>query len=346
MKTKNILHVSESFGGGVTTAIIEYAKNSKQFKHYLLATVRNEAKIELGDDNPFEEIYILPLNPVLAIRCIRKKYIALVPRYVHLHSSYAGLYGRLSFINREQIIYTPHCYGFERLDLNLLKRGFIYLAEQLLSMGGYCVAGVSPREVQLGKSMIGTRRALYLPNYAECDLKKDESIKYNKNTERQFTIGMVGRLSPQKDPVFFVNVYKSLSRQNKGIRFLWLGGGSIDQEDYLMSNGIEVTGWLPHIALLHEMQKLDGYLHTARWEGNPMSILEAASINLPIILRDIPSIRSLGELQLCENTEDAVDKILALYETSSDIEHYHNTFEIQKNFTRDSQIKALLDLYS
>jgi glycosyltransferase involved in cell wall biosynthesis len=345
MKIKSILHVTESLGGGVTTAIIEYVKNSQQCRHYLLANVRGEAKIELGEQNLFKEVIVLPKNPVRAAMTIRRAFQKLNPSYIHLHSSYAGLYGRLSFIDRTKIIYTPHCYGFERRDLNIIKRSSIYIAEQILSIGGYCIAGVSPREVSLGKSMIGTKKAHYLPNYAEPTVPKTKYIGSVVNRKKKYKVAMVGRLSPQKDPYFFLNVYKLVRQKNDNISFVWLGGGDEFYYKMLTDEGIHVTGWVDHKVLLENMMDADIYLHSAKWEGNPMSMLEAASLNLPIIARDIPSLRSLGLSKLCKKPIDAKIILSDLADPSKTSDLYFNTNILKNNFTKEKQVKALEELY-
>ena len=68
------------------------------------------------------------------------------PDLIHLHSSWAGLLGRLVPLGRRKIVYTPHCYAFERRDLSQVVRIGLWLVEKILSRRNAGVFAVSPRE--------------------------------------------------------------------------------------------------------------------------------------------------------------------------------------------------------
>ncbi|MES9851877.1 MAG: glycosyltransferase [Candidatus Thiodiazotropha sp. L084R] len=339
-----VLHVTESLGGGVTTAILEYAKNSPFCDHYLLATVREEAEVNFSVAHPFVQIITLPRNPISAIKVMRSSFKKINPKYVHLHSSFAGAYGRLAFLPRSSVIYTPHCFSFDRHDISIVKRLFLYIIEQLLSLGGECIAGVSPREVLQGKRMIGTFNSLYLPNYATIpNHLVRNNVVYDDTS--MLTVTMVGRLSPQKDPTFFLEVWQEVKKKTDRVKFIWLGGGDESCEKELIKEGINVSGWIDHESLIERLSNTDVYLHTAKWEGNPMSLLEASALNLPIVARDIPSLRSLGITQLYQSPREIAEQIIELLNIEKRKVSYLVTNELAKSFTQQKQESALHALY-
>lgn len=95
----------------------------------------------------------------------------------------------------------------------------------------------------------------------------------------------LGRLVPQKGPSLFLRTARSILAAKPEAKFLWIGGGP--SENWLrqqfaaekMSDRLAVTGWVneptPWLALATV------YLHPARYEGLPLSLLEAMQLGLP-----------------------------------------------------------------
>jgi glycosyltransferase involved in cell wall biosynthesis len=61
-----------------------------------------------------------------------------------------------------------------------------------------------------------------------------------------------------------------------------------------MRAGVEVTGWTAPEAAAQRVASAQLYLHSAAWEGGPLSTIEAATLGTPVLARDIPSMSSLG----------------------------------------------------
>ena len=60
-----------------------------------------------------------------------------------------------------------------------------------------------------------------------------------------------------------------------------------------LNERVRFLGFVPDT--LRWMQAADGYVLTSRWEGLPMSVLEAAACGLPIVATDVPGTRGLFE---------------------------------------------------
>lgn len=103
---------------------------------------------------------------------------------------------------------------------------------------------------------------------------------------------MVGRISPQKDPELFAEVARSFGGND--VQFSWIGDGDAEDRSALEDAGVEVSGWIPPHELRRRLEHAALYLHTAAWEGGPVSTIEAASLGVPVLSRAIPSMRSLG----------------------------------------------------
>ena len=336
-----VLHVSEAFGGGVVTAIMSFVKHSPWIEHHLLMRNRKGAEIPLAQDHPFGSVRSMPASPLSAIRSIRRAVAEIEPDFVHLHSSFAGAYGRLGGLPRQKIIYSPHCFAFENHAQPWIARGATYIAEQILSLGGARVAGVSRRECDLGVRMIGTREAVLLPNVAMLPPLGPRSAK-----SPGFLHGaMVGRLSPQKDPSFLIATAQELRARQSKTALTWIGGGKPEIEAALREAGIEVTGWMTHEEAVNRLREMSFYVHCAAWEGNPMSILEAAALGLPIVARDIPSLRSIGMTDLAATPQALAAQIVALDQPQCMEKAVAQAARLNSEFGLDAQREALRRLY-
>lgn len=338
-----VLHVSEAFGSGVVTAVIAFAANSPWAEHHLLVGVRPGAAIALPTNHPFKTITELPSGGISAIRKIRSAYKAIQPDVVHLHSSHAGAYGRLAGLPRHRLVYTPHCFSFENTKQPTILRAGFYLAEQILSLFGGNFAGVSPRECELARRMVGARRTALLPNFAV--VPEREEIAACADSPKPLRGAMIGRLVPQKDPEFFLATWQALRRETDQIQLTWIGGGDAHIEEEMRSAGVGVTGWISQEELFPLLQEMDFYVHTAAWEGNPMSVLEAAALGLPVVARDIPSLRSIGLEALAKTPSDLARKIAGLREADAMLAAKEESAALCERFSRERQVAALQSLY-
>jgi glycosyltransferase involved in cell wall biosynthesis len=337
-----VLHVSESFGGGVATAIISFAENSPWAAHHLLAGSRNDAKIDLTGDLPFESISILPKSYLKSIAAIRASYKHISPDIVHLHSSFAGAYGRVAGLTRRRIIYTPHGFSFERRG-HPLKRAGTFLVEQALALGGRGIAAVSPRECALARRLLTAGEVSLLPNYAA--IPEGFARSARRGAKRPLVGAMVGRFTAAKDPDFFLKTWEYLRARSDGVRLAWIGGGEPGLERKFRDAGIEVTGWLDRDQVLSRMRDLDFYIHSSAWEGNPLSILEAAALGLPIVARDIPALRSIGMSALAPTPEELAALAASLTEPGVMAGLLDQTAQLNRAYSRQAQVEALRRLY-
>lgn len=107
----------------------------------------------------------------------------------------------------------------------------------------------------------------------------------------------VGRICAQKGPEWFLQAHQHYNGER---HWVWVGGAAENdpkgqgwQRD-LLGAGVVVTGWLDQAEVFRWLQRAHVYVHCAEWEGNPMSLYEAAATGLPVLARDIPSVRAEG----------------------------------------------------
>lgn len=105
----------------------------------------------------------------------------------------------------------------------------------------------------------------------------------------------IGRITEQKQIFLLVNLFKKINlNSNANIHLIIIGSGNLfkklNQKSYSKYN-IHILGYVPIEILLIAQKAADAFISLSCYEGLPLTVLEAASLNLPLILSDIPAHR-------------------------------------------------------
>lgn len=285
-----ILHVTEAMGGGLENAIYDFIRSAPQYRHALLFARRGA--FETAETRPDNLVEVIDAGR--GFRAVNDAYGTAVdrlrPDVIHLHSAWAGLIGRVRGRGprRAAIVYSPHSYYFERRDLMLPIRALAWLLERILSARTDLTAAVSPAEAGIARELGSA--AAYIPNI----VRLPAGLSWTGGGTSAAEVVMIGRVTAQKDPKFFLQVMKRVASLAPEVRWTWIGSGDTRMEQRLRLAGVDVTGWMTRSECLSRMRRAGVYLHTARWEGSPITLLEAAELGVPIVARSIPALDSLG----------------------------------------------------
>jgi glycosyltransferase involved in cell wall biosynthesis len=301
-----VLHIVEALGSGIATALEDYIRSTPGHAHTVLGYRRPGAQTGDGLER-LAALLLLPEGRLAQIRAVRRWVRELRPDVIHAHSTYAGLYVRL-FVRASaaSVVFTPHAYPFERRDIPAALRGVYWLIEALLSLRGGCVAAVGRHEAMLAERLPGKQVVVHLPNVVRSVRSTPPASIQDRSAEGGLRLAMVGRISPQKGPDFFRRAVELSQASALPLRWIWIGGGEAADERALREAGAEVTGWVSRSEALGWLATADVYVHTAAWEGLPVSLLEAAALGLPIVARRIPALEHLGLPLLCDSPEALV----------------------------------------
>lgn len=202
---------------------------------------------------------------------------------IHLHSSKAGFVGRLVLVglrSRPEVYYSPH-------GLSFLNRRFVFLSlafhalEWLAARFDCQPVGCSRGEAKL-LSGLSKRPAMVLENAVDDDwfhLQRQE-------TELPLVVS-VGRVCYQKAPEVFAAMAARFEIAEMKVRFMWIGSGDPAAEAQLRAAGVEVTGWLDPASVRKLMAQASVYVQTSRWEGMPLSVLQALAAGVPCVVSDV-----------------------------------------------------------
>jgi glycosyltransferase involved in cell wall biosynthesis len=333
-----VLHVTEAMGGGVITSLLTMVDATPELEHHLLARPRGDS--DTGDDwsRSFTTSGALPANALGAVAAVRRAVGRIRPDAVHAHSSIAGAVVRAAGLRSTPVVYSPHCFPFERRETGPLQRAAYRLVERMLVPRTDVLAAVSPHELDLAVEL-GHREVTYVANRT---LGIPDRAPQHRPRLRIVT---VGRVCAQKDWRFFLHV-KRCAESQMGLRadWEWLGGGDPDGEEALRRAGVRVSGWIPRVEVLDRLAGAQVYLHTAAWEAAPVSVLEAAAIGLPLVVRAIPSLRSLG-IPGSASVMDVAEQLRRLEDPAAWRHAQRDVRALHARHSRETQAHQLLELY-
>lgn len=285
---------------------------------------------------------ISPVGDFKAMLKIYSEIKKLKPDVIHLHSSKAGVVGRMaSFLygKHKKLFYTPHGYAFLRTDVSgtsqKLFKGIEKYAQYFL--GGTTIAcGDTEYDIAstFGKAALVRNGITMMPDEKACTNLINEKI----------TVGIVGRITPQRAPELF----NSIALRFPELEFIWIGDGD---RTPLTAPNITVTGWIFEPEQVDEhICKLDIYLHTSLWEGLPYAILEAMAKRKPVVATNVIGNKDVVKQGQTGFLFDAIEELDAYFETLKNpetrkqmgdkgYERCRDEFNNQKSFSK------LLNLY-
>jgi glycosyltransferase involved in cell wall biosynthesis len=281
-----VLHVTEALGGGIQSALANYVDGTADVEHAVFSRARAGQQTQ---DAALAAIAHERFEGALPgfFRRLRVKVRDERPDVVHLHSSFAGA-ARAVLPRSVGVVYSPHCYAMERRDVPGPVRLGFGLAEFALGRRRHQVTvAVSPREAAISARLNRRNPAVVALNPSPFGREARHQRLWS---ERE--VVMVGRISAQKDPAMFARVAHAC--RDLGCRFVWIGDGAPAGRRTLAGEGVEVTGWADPGAVRDRLAGAALYLHSAAWEGGPVSTIEAAALGVPVLARRIPSMESLG----------------------------------------------------
>lgn len=346
---KKILYVVEALGGGVFTYIVDLANELvNDFDMYIAYATRPQTpdnfknyfdkRIHLIEVKNFCR-EINPSKEFKAIKEVKKIVKDIKPDIIHLHSSKAGVIGRVSFNgHKTPLFYTPHGYSFLMKDCGKLKRFLYWLIEAMLAKRKCTTISCSLGEHQ--ETLKLTKRATYVNNGINAqDLNK--RLKNIKEEEHPFTVFTLGRICYQKNPSFFNKIAEAMPN----VKFLWIGEGEL--RDELKSENIEITGWVQREEALKKSVNGDVFILTSLWEGLPISLLEAMYMKKPCVVSNVIGNNDVIHNQdngfVCDTVEDFV---LAINEAKNKLYVDKAHEDLMKKYETKAQVKEYKKIYT
>lgn len=226
---------------------------------------------------------------------------------VHCHSSKAGVLGRLAarLAGVRKIFFTVHGWGINEYQSRPVRFFYTWM-ERLAGALSTKVICVSESDLLKGQSLklVAEDKLSVIYNGLPEPVKRDGILRKELNIGgKDIIIGTVARLASQKAPLFLLEVAeRMINRPGNGlsegqIYFAIIGDGPLrsECEEFINGKGLKervfLLGAREEAAEL--VQDFDMFALFSRWEGLPLTIIEAMMAGCPVVAN---AVGGVGEL--------------------------------------------------
>lgn len=319
----NVLHVLTGDDGGISAVVRNYYTYiDKEMIHFDLACITenegNDITVmkEMGADIfhlPMKSLgikeYMRALREILSSR----KYDA-----IHVHESQTS-YVALKVAKQQGIKcriahahtsapYTSFAGELRRLSGIVLN---YHYATTVIGCGELAGNRV------FGKWNMKRRKAAVLPNAIDLEKYKydaciRETVRNELGVSDKFAVGLVGRLSSEKNHLYALRVIRKLHKMNPEAVLVLVGDGSEREsiQEYIRENGMEeyvrLLGKRTDVNRLY--QGFDCVILPSVHEGFPLVVVEALASGLPVVLssnitKEFSHLKQVRYIDLCSEQE-------------------------------------------
>lgn len=209
-----------------------------------------------------------------------------------------------------------------------------------------------------GRWLFGEKHFTIIPNGINIKKFKFNNVTRNKirqklNLNGKYVIGHVGRFNYQKNHEFIIRIFEEISKLKHNAILILIGNGpDFDKIRKLikikrLEDKVILYGETNNISDLY--MAMDAFLFPSRFEGFPVTLIEAQVAGLPCLVSDIitPEVKLSENLQfesLSASERVWAKKILSL-KASNRNNYYKNHLRTISNFEITNSVKKLESVY-
>ena len=367
-----VIHILQS-AGGVAEYLKDLLNHMDKNKHENILIVSNDYKgqeeiLSKKCDKIFYVDMVREIEPkkdFSAVMKIRKIIKQEKSDILYLHSSKAGALGRIAtFFNRKiKVIYNAHGWYFNA-DIGKKKKLLFQVIEKILAYRANKIIAISKSEYDsaIEKSICKENKLVLVENgidiekYSDYETYREDTRKRYGISKKDIVVGIVGRVSEQKDPITTIEAAVEVIKQNKNIYFMFVGAGDLEEEvlkiarDNNIESNIIITGWVENVK--EYISAFDIALLPSKWEGFGLAIVEYMICKKPIIATRIGGIANILKKSDSaffiekENSKDIVNAIKDIINNKNINDMIVNNYnECKERFSINRVIKQTEEVF-
>ena len=237
-----------------------------------------------------------PFSPDL-VRQLRKTAADSKTRIVHAVGPKATLHAYLAFRSTDARLFsTVHGWLFRR---DPKERFYEWLERRMLKRYDRVIVLSSFYHEILLKKGFQPDRVVLIPSGLDVgSLVSEEEAKSSLSSVNSFTVGTIGRLSTEKNPVMFLRAARDILERGAQVRFIVAGEGPerarLEQlvEKWGLSESVRMPGYLP---VRDFMKQVSVLVQCSFIENLPYSIMEAMAWCRPVVATAVGGVPELIE---------------------------------------------------
>lgn len=294
----NVLHIVLGLQvGGLERVVIDLINNSSpEIRSFVVCL---EEGGELESHCRAVQIHKLHKPPGLKMFTIMQLY-SLVKKLkidlIHTHNPSPHFYGALAgFLARVPVVHTKHGRDNpDKIRKVILNRMSAFLTRKVIAVSANAadvcinIEKVCPEKVIVIVNGIDTK--LYQPTSKLSPTSPEENGSY-RSGYWFCTIGIVARLSPEKDHHTLLAACKLLSMRQYNFRLVIIGDGPLRSELERTVLDMELTEQVVFAGMCYDvathLKQIDIYVLSSTTEGISLTLLESMASGLPIVATNV-----------------------------------------------------------
>lgn len=295
----HIVHVTEAWNGGIASYINTLLRQQiKQNDITTLTLFYDPALATHGFDDAFYTAnnikciaYESSRNPAkfwTIAKTLRSQISGLSPKSgstspiaIHLHSTFPGVYGRIS-APTAKTVYCAHGWSFVQESGTLKK--FIYKAiERFLAKRTDAIINISAHEHSEAITAGVSAPVMEVILSGVDDAPKSARIDFNPD-KAAFNFGFIGRLDHKKGFDILTAIFAQPDMVDHTLYVIGDSNRDGGANTFPQTENIHYLGWIDHAHLDGYIQKLDAVIVPSRQEGFGLSAVEAMRSGVPAIV--------------------------------------------------------------
>ncbi|WP_409344186.1 glycosyltransferase family 4 protein [Paenibacillus sp. MBLB4367] len=351
---KILYAITKAEWGGAQVHVFDLIMHAVQNKHECVLVSGEEGELVervrgLGVKVVILETLVREIRIVKDIKAIMG-FIGIIknerPHIVHVHSSKAGIIGRLSCkLTEVPVIFTAHGWAFTE-GVSRFRKKMFRLVERICANISTKIICVSDFDRKLAlKNNVGNEKKLITIHNGV----KNEDFLLEGKPDNLVRIIMVARFSSPKD---YKTLLLALPKLSGTFKVLLVGDGELLEQtqeivyELNLENVVEFLGMRKDVKQL--LKNCDIFVLTSNYEGLPISIIEAMGSSLPVVASNVGGVNELvienyngflvgrgDTIKVAESLQKLLDnKILREEMGQASYKRYNEMFTLEKMLSK------------
>ena len=295
-----VLHVVSAVGGGgIERMLLNYYKymDRNEVSFDIVAHKENSKLLENDFVSLGANVFYITAQRT-SIRKNRKELRELLQNnkydVIHFHHGFTslGIGVARKYAPEAKLIVHSHNARKEKGIRKIIK---FFLSKYVIKKADYyCACGVEAGESLFGKNLVKRGMVNIVNNAIETE-KFDFSENFRQTIrslynikDDDFVIGMVGRMTPPKNPIFILRLIAEIKKTIPNVKLLWVGDGELRErvenkiKEHKIENEVILAGQQKNANEFYNA--FDLFILPSLYEGFPVVAIECQRNGCPVLL--------------------------------------------------------------